>query len=302
MPEFNFKNLGQSIYSIRITLGISQKELAEGICSQSQISKIENGEISPYIHTLIKLSERLGVNSNYFINQISKEHYEFIVQTKDEIRKMIKEKDYKEVKRLINKLEKHPSFQNIEEKQFIYWHRGISDYYLNDDASNAIKILNNALKLKESIQATAQDIQIINSIGIIYGEMEDWENARNSFLNAADIFRKSLYPMDYKILVRINYNLSKVIFKLKENANALQVVNKGLNLAIENDSSYLFGELLYQKGLILNELGKINDSIRNLEQARTIFDLYGKDSYLKKVNEKISLFNESLNSSVFYKK
>nr|WP_079504869.1 helix-turn-helix transcriptional regulator [Mesobacillus jeotgali] len=49
MSEFNFKNLGDTIHTIRVKLNVTQKELAKGICSQSQISKIEKGEISPYI-------------------------------------------------------------------------------------------------------------------------------------------------------------------------------------------------------------------------------------------------------------
>lgn len=290
MTEFNFKNLGESIHSIRVKLGISQKDLASGICSQSQISKIETGEISPYIHTLVKISERLGINTTHFINQISKEHFEFVSQSKNLVRESIKKKDYKEVKRLINKLEKHPSFQNIEERQFISWHKGVWVYYLENDSEKAIAVLKGALDLKDSIQATEQDIQIINSIGIIYGEKEEWAAAKDSFLRAQEIYNKALYSLDFTILIRIYYNLSKIYYKLDHTNEALSVANKGIAMAIENDSSYLLGELLYQKGFIYAERGDISQGIYFLQQAGNIFTLQEKESYIQLVQDKLAIF------------
>lgn len=292
MTDFNFKNLGESIHSIRVKLGISQKDLASGICSQSQISKIETGEISPYIHTLVKISERLGINTSHFINQISKEHYEFVSQAKNMVRENIKKKDYKEVKRLLNKLEKHPSFQNIEERQFISWHKGVCAYYLEHDSGKAIQLLTAALDLKDSIQATEQDIQIINSIGIIYGEKEQWDEAKNSFLRAQEIYSKALYSMDFTILIRIYYNLSKIYYKLANVNEALAVAGKGISLALENDSSYLLGELLYQKGFIFAERGDVTQGIYFLQQAGTIFSLQEKEHYIQLVQDKLAIFRQ----------
>ena len=154
MSEFNFKNLGDTIHTIRVKLNVTQKELAEGICSQSQISKIEKGEISPYIDTLVKIANRLGMDPNYFINQICKEQYEFVEHSKVKIREYTKKKEYVEVKRLISRLEKHPSFKNLEEVQFLYWHKGVYTYYLEDDFSKAINLLMSALNLKCSFQKT----------------------------------------------------------------------------------------------------------------------------------------------------
>ncbi len=44
---------------------MSQSELCHGICSQSQISKIEKGIIYPSSILLYQLSERLGIDPNY---------------------------------------------------------------------------------------------------------------------------------------------------------------------------------------------------------------------------------------------
>ncbi|MBR8644357.1 helix-turn-helix transcriptional regulator [[Brevibacterium] frigoritolerans] len=51
---------------LRKQIGLSQEELATGICTQAQISKIEKGDVYPYASTLYLISQRLGVDVNYF--------------------------------------------------------------------------------------------------------------------------------------------------------------------------------------------------------------------------------------------
>ncbi len=50
--------------NLELKKNISQSELCHGICSQSQISKIEKGVIYPSSILLYQLSERLGVDPN----------------------------------------------------------------------------------------------------------------------------------------------------------------------------------------------------------------------------------------------
>nr|WP_188109052.1 MULTISPECIES: helix-turn-helix transcriptional regulator [Streptococcus] len=45
---------------------LSQKELAEGICKQGQISRLENGEYTPGSELLHQLAKRLSVSMDYF--------------------------------------------------------------------------------------------------------------------------------------------------------------------------------------------------------------------------------------------
>lgn len=53
----------------RKELRLSQQTLAEGICEQSQISKIERGHFIPSADLLFKLSQRLEVPLDYFFNE-----------------------------------------------------------------------------------------------------------------------------------------------------------------------------------------------------------------------------------------
>ncbi|MFD0047777.1 helix-turn-helix domain-containing protein [Actinomycetes bacterium NPDC127524] len=287
MIEDNLSNLGESIYNIRLKLNISQKELADGICSQSQVSKIESGIISPYVHTLVKISKKLGINPTYFLNQIYKDQFEFIDHSKKTVREAIHQKDYKEVKRLLKSLERHPSFRDIEEKQFIMWHQGIITYYLNKDFGKSIEILTEAFNMKESIRHSEQDIQVLNSLAIIYSEEKQSENAKENFDLSLKVYKNSLLVTDTSIYVRICYNSSKFLFSLNEYSEALSYCNKGIEHCKQHHSTFLFGELLYQKGSILIKLNDKENGINFLEYACVLFQVLNRTDYLKIVQEEI---------------
>lgn len=287
MVEKNQKHLGDTIHFIRVKLNISQKQLADGICSQSQISKIESGQISPYVDTFVKISKKLGISPSYLLNIVYKDQYHFISTSKDLVRKAISSKDYNEVKRLVNRFEKHPSFQGIEEKQFLKWHKGITMYYLEHDFEQSVQILLDSCNMKDSIQHTEQDIQILNSLAIIYSEEEQWEIAKNKFEEAINVFNQSVFINNRTIYIRLCYNLGKLLYSMKHYSDAANYCSKGLELCKSHKSSYLSGELLYQQGLILIEMNKKEEGIKHLRYAYTIFELLEKDSYLEIITEKI---------------
>lgn len=58
--------LASRIKNRRKELKMSQKELAEGICKQGQISRLENGEYIPGSVLLYELSRKLKVSMDYF--------------------------------------------------------------------------------------------------------------------------------------------------------------------------------------------------------------------------------------------
>ena len=242
----------------------------------------------------MKISKKLGVNLYYFINLITFDQYEFVEHSKKTIRDMIKEKNYKEVQRLVNKLKNHPVMQQIEDQQFIQWHYGICAYYLEKDFNKSIEILKNTLTMDQTIQPTEQNIHILNSIAVIYSELESWEQSKSFFLQAINLFEKSIYPMDMKILIKICYKLSKTLYKLEMYDAALSKIKKGINLAKEYETNYLFGELFYQGGLILISMKSYEKSLTALELANTFFTLLEKQSYIKITNEKIKLVKDNM--------
>ncbi len=61
--------LASRLRSRRLELKLSQSELAEGICKQGQISRIEKGKYNPGSDILYKLSQKLNVPMEYFFDE-----------------------------------------------------------------------------------------------------------------------------------------------------------------------------------------------------------------------------------------
>ena len=61
--------LASRLRSRRLELKLSQSELAEGICKQGQISRIEKGKYNPGSDILYKLAQKLNVPMEYFFDE-----------------------------------------------------------------------------------------------------------------------------------------------------------------------------------------------------------------------------------------
>ena len=74
---------------------ISQSELCHGICSQSQISKIEKGMIYPSSILLYQLSERLGIDPNNIFALTQNKRLKYVENVKYVIKDCLKQNNIK---------------------------------------------------------------------------------------------------------------------------------------------------------------------------------------------------------------
>ncbi|WP_449621019.1 helix-turn-helix domain-containing protein [Robertmurraya sp. Marseille-Q9965] len=88
-------NLGQAIKDLRQAVGLSQEELASGICNQAQISNLENNNAMPSAMLLNQIANKLGVDMNYFFEMQESHKVEYLQNSKKYIRKLIRMRDYK---------------------------------------------------------------------------------------------------------------------------------------------------------------------------------------------------------------
>ena len=97
-----FNDLGITIKELRIK-NISQSELCHGICSQSQISKIEKGMIYPSSILLYQLSERLGIDPNNIFALTQNKRLKYVENVKYVIKRLLKAKQYKELYEIVKR-------------------------------------------------------------------------------------------------------------------------------------------------------------------------------------------------------
>ncbi|MEE6144631.1 helix-turn-helix domain-containing protein [Bacillus cereus] len=292
-----FNDLGITIKELRIKKNISQSELCYGICSQSQISKIEKGMIYPSSILLYQLSERLGIDPNNIFALTQNKRLKYVENVKYVIKDCLKQKQYKELYEIVKKEKNLNNFQTKDEKQFLMWHEAIAIFMVDKSIKTALDFLNNALKLTltNSDFLSEREIDIMQTMAIFYAENKEYEKSINIFKRCLTNFNKLDFPRDKEIKLKLMLNLAKCFDFTYQHEEAIKYIDKGIKLAINLNTLYLLGELFYLKGQCLLKMKQHNveDVIYNWKKALFIFELTEKEYYTKVIpDELIELQNK----------
>lgn len=286
--SFDFSQIGLVIKELRITIGMNQNVLCRGICSQSQLSKIESGEALPMATTLYLLSNRLGVTMNYIFDMTADGRLDYVLDVKEQIRKLVRKKDYQTILEIVQKEEENPNFKkNPSKRQFLLWHKGISTYYIEKEGKKALDYLEEALSITKSNDRflLEQEIEILNSIGGILFEIGKLEESLKLYEKTLENMRRApVHSYSLQIKVRILFNFAKSKTKNKEYKDAIEICEQAIQLSLEHESLYLLGELNYYVSYNYTLSGKAEKGRPNLDQAETIFRMTNKKQYINKIH------------------
>ncbi|MGV6978080.1 helix-turn-helix domain-containing protein [Bacillus toyonensis] len=286
-----FYDLGITIKEIRIKKNISQSELCHGICSQSQISKIEKGMIYPSSILLYQLSERLGIDPNNIFALTQNKKLKYVKNVKYVMRDCTKQKQYKELYEIVKQEKKQNNFQSKEDKQFLIWHEAIAIFEVNRSTKTALTLLNHALKLTltNSDFLSEREIDIMQTMAIFYAEHKEYEKSINILRRCLTNFNKLDFPRDKEIKLKTILNLAKFLDLTHQHEEAIKYLDKGIKLAINLDTLYLLGELYYLKSQYLLKIKQHNeeDVVNNMKKALFIFELREKEHYIQMIKDEL---------------
>lgn len=291
----NIDSIGQTIKFYRTLRGLTQNELAEGICTQAQISNIEAGKFIPLSTTLYELSKKLSVDMKQFFIEASHPRYDYVQDFIADVRRLTVARNYHEVYQLIISEERNPIFNNIELQQFILWHKGFSSAFISENYQDSLSLLRQALELtyKGKKGYSQEEVQILNAIGIVYDLSGSPEESVNYYEMALKGFQyiPSLNP---QIKIRVMYNYSKAQTTLHNLVKAISLCNTGIEICLKNQLLYLLGECMYQRGYCSILLGERENGIKSIKDSIYLFRLEGKD-YLADIAEE--QMKEAISSS-----
>ncbi|MFJ7825383.1 helix-turn-helix domain-containing protein [Psychrobacillus sp. NPDC096623] len=283
------KYLGIEISKMRAELGISQKELAKDICTQSTISRIEAGEVYPAIDTLLKIALKLQVPVEYFIEMLfHKNVLESEMLIKD-IESNLKVHNYEKVISIINanKIDK----DNIWLSLYLEYMLNTAQYSLKMiSPEECIKRLKNILNFSNqtTIQFRFLHIKINNSIANVYGELGEIQKCLYYYNK---ILKEHIHKNynDYKIyetLITVIFNKCKTLYDIQDYDTALETANLGIHKAKESSFFFLAGQFLYYKGQCLEKkdapVAEISEVYR---QALFIFEFQELPFYIKAIKQ-----------------
>ncbi|HFI0405798.1 TPA: helix-turn-helix domain-containing protein [Streptococcus suis] len=240
--------LASRIKNRRKELKLSQKELADGICKQGQISRLENGEYTPGSELLYQLAKKLNVSMDYFFDEhISDESVE-LIEFKKISKNFINHRNYESLK-YIYELEKGKLHRlSLSDKIYLEWVGSLVDFYYFQKREEAMENLEEILKSLTKIDINY--LQISNTLFNFYYDTENlgrFDRIKED-LNE-QIMKLSLDKMEeLELSIKFNYNLSRYYWLQKNIDLAIKQVTATIKLCQEYRTSYLLADLFLLLG------------------------------------------------------
>lgn len=285
----DFSAVGKKIKELRKNIGLSQEELSEGICTQAQISKIEKGIVFPYASTLYLISQKLGVDVNYFFDIGMTPRLDYVQEVTKQLKIARREHKYHELMEIVKIEEENPLFaQNSKNFQLLLWHKGIFFYEVEKDIPKAIKTLRKAVNITQVVNKvyTERELEILLTIGVIYVE-EDLEEALKIFEDIKERLKFLPHLLDYTIKTRLLYNMARVLTRLNKFDESNQYCHNAIRWCLDKDSLYLLGQLHYQIGYNNELLGDKQTAQNFMKKALIVFELQNDEVFTPLIKSKI---------------
>ena len=105
----SFSNIGDKIKAIRTELGLTQKDLSDGIITRNMLSSIESGNANPSLDTLKYIADRLSVSVAYLL---SDEDDLLFFEKKDRLSRIYRAYDAKRYKAVIELITSLPGLDD----------------------------------------------------------------------------------------------------------------------------------------------------------------------------------------------
>ncbi|HFU4115566.1 TPA: helix-turn-helix domain-containing protein [Streptococcus suis] len=231
----------------RKELGLSQQTLAEGICEQSQISKIERGHFIPSADILFKLSQRLEVPLDYFFNdQI--EIKSNLSNFKHLSSHLLDDRNYNDLE-YIYKIElERNTFLTLEDRMYLEWIKAIIDFYQYNLQVDAISHLENILS--KVSPTTLIYLKVLNTLSNFYSLVGREQEYKTNYSHLVELYQtKNLDHQEFLFgYIRVRYNYAHYLVSKEKYSDAIQEALETIELCKERQTSYQLAPLLILVG------------------------------------------------------
>lgn len=266
----------------RKELRLSQQTLAEGICEQSQISKIERGHFIPSADLLFKLSQRLEVPLDYFFNE-QIEVKSNLSNFKHLSACLLDDRNYDDLEYLYKIEVERSTFLTLEDRTYLEWIKSIIDFYQYDSKCEAISSLENIL-LKVSSN-TLIYLKALNTLSNFYSLVGREQEYEANYSHLIELYQtKNLDHQEFLFgYIRVRYNYAHYLVSKEKYNEAIQEALETIELCKQRQTSYQLAPLLI---LVGNAGAKFLDreQVKNYYiEARELCKIYNNPLMLMKI-------------------
>ncbi len=272
----------------RKALKISQKELAEGICKQGQISRIENGEYTPGSELLYALSRKLRVSMDYFFDEQVQDEKNELENFRLVAENFISQRDYSSLKYLYNLESKSSSHLSLADKMYLEWIQTLVLFYCDDNKLKAVSKLEKLLKERNISEINY--LRFSNTLFNFYYDIDDL----NQFNEIRDNLEKRVNNLiirtieELELSIKFNYNISRYLWLQNNVEDALNKISETIRICKRYRSNYLLADLYLLLGNASASFGNIDEVRDYYTKAKFLYNLDGNQEMSLKVEHYIA--------------
>jgi len=268
----------QTFIDKRKKLGLSQKELSNGICTQATLSKFENNGKIPSLKILIQLCNRLdlsldsiiGVSDNksqQVIKRMNKAEFNLIIQEYEESWEIIKSIDSKDLA------------DDRDALMQYYYLKGYLNVLDNGDLFDAVFDFNRILSELDTRGETIFTFLSFVGMGMVYAKQGDDQKSEYYFSKVfSNIYTMSIDDVT-KIWRYINIIFYCAIYYSESNdletANAL--LKYGVKVCAENHVTYYIARIYAQLAMNESRVNGNNKKVRNFMNKALVFSEFNQN-------------------------
>jgi transcriptional regulator with XRE-family HTH domain len=290
----DYSIIGKKIKELRKAVGLTQGDLAEGICTQALVSRMEKGDIYPSATALYQISEKLGVDVNYFFEIGTTPRLDYVKEVERQLRYFRVRLMYDEMIEMVRTEEKNPLFfRNEANLQLLYWHKSIHIFEVEKDQEAGLALLEKALSLtmNEKRALTEREIEIHMTLGAFEFGRGNLEKSLELYEEVSSALQFSAQLHDKSIKTRLLYNIARTLTRLGKYKESNSYCDQAIKWCLEEEHLFGLGELYYHTGYNYELEGEYKKALSYIDKAILIFDMY-KDNryrqYLQKKQDDIS--------------
>ena len=276
----------------RKELKMSQRELAEGICKQGQISRLENGEFTPGADFLYALSKKLKVSIDYFFNEQIGEEIDELSEFKKLAQTFITNRNYESLKYIYELESVKVHRLSLVDKFYMEWIKSLIDFYLYGQKEEGVARLEKVLS-----QLNVTDLiylQVSNTLFNFYYDIEDLESFN-------EIREKLEYQVnqlklntieELNLSIKFNYNVCRYLWLQNNTEEAITKITDTIKQCKMYRTTYLLADLYLLMGNISKNFSSKVAVKGYFETAYFLYKLEGNMSMALKIEHYIADITE----------
>ncbi|RXK17240.1 helix-turn-helix domain-containing protein [Macrococcus sp. DPC7161] len=265
-------DLGTRIRQRRKELNLTQAQLAHGICTQSQVSKIEKNEMVPLSNLLIKMAKKLKISIDELVGN-PYEQTSYMIN-KNDIDQLLLLRQYQELADYLAVI--NYSKLTIEDRVYVAYLKLIITAALNGD-----NVLDQILKLYKEYEENISDalkVNMLNSIGNYYVDSDE-DKALEYYEDA----RRLIYDnhLNAKLEFKVIYNYLRLLMKKDRLIEAHEMAQEAIELSYRHMDVLSLPEFIYVKNTALKHMD--HQALINKEELTFAIHLARKQRKLEMI-------------------